>query len=191
MKTLIIDTTKTDMFVGLTIDQKQSVATQIGFGKHNETLLPSIDKLLDENNITLNDLDCDAVNIGAGSFTGIRVGVSTVKAFCIALKNLKCVAFTSLELLAYSSSATGEYEAVISAGANNMYVAKCFGKEVLNQKHNTFEEFKSENHNTIVANIEEKDVLPIKDLTYVETLKYFDLVNQKIENNQFIDANTL
>ena len=191
MKTLIIDTTKSNMFVGLKIDDNEYVAKVSGFGKHNETLLPTIDNLLTENNTTLSQIDVVALNIGAGSFTGIRVGVSTVKAFCVALPNLKCVAFTSFELLAYSSSEQNEYEAVISAGADNMYVAKCNGKNVISQQHNTFAEFNETKHNKIVANIEEENVLPISNLTYIKELKYFNLVAEKISNNEFSNANNL
>ena len=191
MKILIIDTTKTNMFVGLKTDEKECVANVTGLGKHNETLLPSIDNLLTQNNLSLAELDAVALNIGPGSFTGIRVGVSTLKAFSVALPNLKCIAFTSFEVLAYSISETKEYEIVLSAGADNMYVAKINGENILEQQHNTLEEFNKISHNLVFANIEEKDVLPIKNLNYIENLKYFDLAKTKFENDEFCDANTL
>ena len=191
MKTLIIDTTKTNMFIGLNNDGNTSIASVEGLGKHNETLLPTIDKLLNENNLTLSNIDCVAVNIGAGSFTGIRVGISTVKAFCSAIQNLKCVAFTSFELLAYSNSEQGEYDAIISAGADNLYVAHCKDRIVIDQHHNTLQEFNETQHNRIVASLEEKDILPVSNLIYVDELKYFDLVNQKINNNEYSNAGTL
>ncbi len=191
MKVLIIDTTKTNMFVGLLTENAKKIAQVNGLGRHNETLLPCIDKLLEENNLSLNDVNVLAVNVGAGSFTGIRVGVATVKGFACALPQLKCVQFNSLELLAYSNNMEGEYEAVITAGATNMYVAKCCGKVVLNQQHNTLDEFNLNTHNIIVANKEEKHLLPIVANHYVEELKYFDLVQQKINKNEFCCANTL
>lgn len=191
MKVLIIDTTKTNMFVGLMIENNKQIAQVKGLGKHNETLLPCIDNLLTENNLTLNDVDVVAVNVGAGSFTGIRVGVSTVKGFMCALPNLKCVTFNSLELLAYSSNMEGEYKAVISAGATNLYVANCLNRTVLNQFHNTLEEFNENTYKAIVANIEEKEVLPISANNYVDELKYFDLIAEKVEKNEFCDANSL
>lgn len=191
MKTLIIDTTKNKMFVGLMNENNKYIAEVKGIGKHNETLIPTIDRLLSENNLTINQLDCVAVNIGAGSFTGIRVGVSTVKAFAIAIENLKCVSFNTLELLAYSNNVTGDYTAVISAGANNMYVAQCCDRDVISQQHNTFEEFEQTKHNRIVANLEEKDILPINNAEYVSQLKYFELIKQKQQQNMYCDANTL
>ena len=191
MKTLIIDTTKTNMFLGLINENKTQIAQVLGLGKHNETLLPSIDKLLEENNLTLADIEYVAINVGPGSFTGIRVGVSTVKAFCIALEKIKCVAFTSFDVLAYSNSVQGETTLVVSAGANNMYVAKCDGKNITSMQHNTFEEFNQTQHQNIVANIEEKDILPINNINYVKNLKYFELVEDKIAKEDFSQTNTL
>jgi len=44
-----------------------------------ETLLPAIDRLLRENEVTAADIDAFAVSIGPGSFTGLRVGLATLK----------------------------------------------------------------------------------------------------------------
>jgi tRNA threonylcarbamoyladenosine biosynthesis protein TsaB len=48
-------------------------------GNHAEILLPLIDKLLDSTGLRLTDLSALAVAIGPGSFTGLRIGLSTVK----------------------------------------------------------------------------------------------------------------
>ncbi|HEY3305416.1 MAG TPA: tRNA (adenosine(37)-N6)-threonylcarbamoyltransferase complex dimerization subunit type 1 TsaB [Candidatus Binatia bacterium] len=48
-------------------------------GNHAETLLPLIDKLLDTAGLRLTDVSAFAVAIGPGSFTGLRIGLSTVK----------------------------------------------------------------------------------------------------------------
>jgi tRNA threonylcarbamoyladenosine biosynthesis protein TsaB len=45
----------------------------------SESLLPAILAVLDEAGVALADLDAFAVSIGPGSFTGLRVGVATVK----------------------------------------------------------------------------------------------------------------
>ncbi|MEG1009152.1 MAG: tRNA (adenosine(37)-N6)-threonylcarbamoyltransferase complex dimerization subunit type 1 TsaB, partial [Clostridia bacterium] len=66
---------------------------------HSEKLLSLIDKTL--NNINLKDINLLATTIGPGSFTGVRISVSTIKAMAQAL-NLKIVAIPSLELMAYS-----------------------------------------------------------------------------------------
>ncbi len=46
---------------------------------HSENLLPLIDKALEAGGIALPDVDLIAVSAGPGSFTGVRIGVATVK----------------------------------------------------------------------------------------------------------------
>ncbi len=48
-------------------------------GNHAETLLPLIDALLNEAGLPLSEVTAFAVSIGPGSFTGLRIGLSTVK----------------------------------------------------------------------------------------------------------------
>ena len=49
---------------------------------HSRTLLPMAEQLLAETGLTLRDIDAVAVSRGPGSFTGIRIGVSTAKGLC-------------------------------------------------------------------------------------------------------------
>lgn len=68
---------------------------------HSETLIPLIEELLNNANTTLKDIQLIACDIGPGSFTGIRIGISTVKAFAESL-NIPIIPVTSLEALAYN-----------------------------------------------------------------------------------------
>jgi tRNA threonylcarbamoyladenosine biosynthesis protein TsaB len=52
---------------------------------HSEKLLTLIQELCDEQKIKLSQLDGVAVSIGPGSFTGLRIGLSTAKGLCFAL----------------------------------------------------------------------------------------------------------
>ena len=51
---------------------------------HSQTLMPTIDKVLGENSLSIKDIDAYAVDVGPGSFTGIRIGVNTVNALAYA-----------------------------------------------------------------------------------------------------------
>ncbi|RJQ13700.1 MAG: tRNA (adenosine(37)-N6)-threonylcarbamoyltransferase complex dimerization subunit type 1 TsaB [Nitrospiraceae bacterium] len=51
---------------------------------HAERLMPSIEWLLRSSGVSVNDIDAFAVSIGPGSFTGLRIGLSTVKGFSYA-----------------------------------------------------------------------------------------------------------
>jgi tRNA threonylcarbamoyladenosine biosynthesis protein TsaB len=53
---------------------------------HAERLMPSIEWLLKSSNISVKEIDAFAVSIGPGSFTGLRIGLSTVKGFSYATK---------------------------------------------------------------------------------------------------------
>jgi tRNA threonylcarbamoyladenosine biosynthesis protein TsaB len=53
---------------------------------HSEKLLTLIQKLCDEQQMNLSQLDGVAVSIGPGSFTGLRIGLSTAKGLCCALE---------------------------------------------------------------------------------------------------------
>lgn len=66
---------------------------------HSERLLPALSFLLHASEIRMKDIDGYAVAVGPGSFTGIRIGMSTVKAFAFAhdkpvapVSNLKALA---------------------------------------------------------------------------------------------------
>jgi tRNA threonylcarbamoyladenosine biosynthesis protein TsaB len=66
---------------------------------HAEKLHVFIQEILKENSITLNDLSAIAVSKGPGSYTGLRIGVSSVKGLCYAL-NIPMIAIDTLTLLA-------------------------------------------------------------------------------------------
>jgi tRNA threonylcarbamoyladenosine biosynthesis protein TsaB len=53
---------------------------------HSEKLLTLVQELCDEQNMKLSQLDGVAVSIGPGSFTGLRIGLSTAKGLCFALE---------------------------------------------------------------------------------------------------------
>jgi tRNA threonylcarbamoyladenosine biosynthesis protein TsaB len=51
---------------------------------HAERLMPSIEWLLNSSMISAEEISAFAVSIGPGSFTGLRIGLSTVKGFAYA-----------------------------------------------------------------------------------------------------------
>lgn len=66
---------------------------------HSQTLMPMIESLLGVSKRTVDDLDAVAVNVGPGSFTGVRIGVSAVKGIAFT-GNLPCVPVSTLECMA-------------------------------------------------------------------------------------------
>ena len=68
---------------------------------HSQTLMPIVDELLKMTNTKIDDIDLFAVDAGPGSFTGVRIGVSSVKGITLPLSK-PCAAVSTLEAMAYS-----------------------------------------------------------------------------------------
>ena len=68
---------------------------------HSQKIMPILENLLELSDMDLDDVDLLAVSIGPGSFTGIRIALSTVKAISH-VKKLDIVGVNSLESLAYN-----------------------------------------------------------------------------------------
>ena len=68
---------------------------------HSRTILPMADELLKNLNIELKDVDIFAVCIGPGSFTGLRIGMATIKTFAQVLSK-PIIGVSSLDALGYN-----------------------------------------------------------------------------------------
>lgn len=102
MKILGIDTSTPIGSVAL-IDDDNIVAehTLNIVQAHSSRLMPAIDTVLKWGEITPDELDGCAIGIGPGSFTGIRIGVATVKSLCYAVDK-PIVGVSTLEAIAYN-----------------------------------------------------------------------------------------
>lgn len=67
--------------------------------KHSEKLNIFIDNILKKNNFSYNQLSAIAISKGPGSFTGLRIGVSTAKGLSYAL-NIPLISISSIEAMA-------------------------------------------------------------------------------------------
>lgn len=100
MKLLSIDTSSDVCSVAILEDDKLIKELNITDSKtHSENLMPLVDKLFGETGLQLADMQAIACSIGPGSFTGIRIGIATVKAMA-GVFNLPVIGVTSLETLA-------------------------------------------------------------------------------------------
>ena len=129
MKYLAIDTSSKNLTVILNDGINSHVIDEFSGVRHSETLMPSIEKLVDKAGLSIKDLDFIAVVIGAGSFTGIRIAVSTVKAFCFAF-NIPFLSVTSFDIIAYNEE-YGKSLAVLDAGHDGFYVCGYHDKKVV------------------------------------------------------------
>ena len=87
---------------------------------HSVMVMNEVDKALKEAGLSPDECDFFAAVTGPGSFTGIRIGISTVKGFAVATGK-PLVSVTALELLAYNIEDNNFYT-VIDAAHNHFYV---------------------------------------------------------------------
>lgn len=66
---------------------------------HIEKITLLIESLLEESSYAFEDLDAVAVSMGPGSYTGLRIGVSTAKGLCYAL-DIPLIAVNTLPMMA-------------------------------------------------------------------------------------------
>lgn len=100
MKILGVDTSSSVCAVGIFENEKLLRENVLDNGRtHSENLMPLIEKTLNDADLNLDDIDCIAVVVGPGSFTGIRIGVASCKAMA-EFKNIKIIPIISLESLA-------------------------------------------------------------------------------------------
>lgn len=87
---------------------------------HSVSIMTELEALLLKADMKLSEADFFACAVGAGSFTGIRIGVATVKALAFA-NNKPVLKITSFDTLAYNID-SGKVLAVIDAKHNGFYV---------------------------------------------------------------------
>lgn len=124
MKILSLESSAGVASVALCEDEKLLYLSQDLSGHtHSETLLPTVVSALDRHGLTPKDIDLFVCTVGPGSYTGIRIGVATVKGLASG-SGKPCVGVSSLEALAYNCSCfDGLICPVIDARRDQMYSA--------------------------------------------------------------------
>ena len=100
MKVLSVDTSSISLSVALI--EKKSLVTEITLNNgetHSKHLMGIIDKVLTLSGLTISDLDGFAITLGPGSFTGQRIGLSSIKGLALATGK-PIVGVSSLKALA-------------------------------------------------------------------------------------------
>ena len=67
---------------------------------HSEKLLKFISELFSDEKLSLSDLDAIAVSMGPGSYTGLRIGVSTAKGLCYGL-DIPLISISTLKAMSF------------------------------------------------------------------------------------------
>lgn len=143
MISLFIDTCTKYLILALYKDKET-----IGYYKEEAnnnlsiTLLPQIDKLLKNSNISINDIDKIFVVNGPGSFTGIRIGVTTAKTMAWGLKK-DIYAISELEILSSVDTDKKYVVPLIDARRGYVYTGMydLSGSSIIENRYANFNEF--------------------------------------------------
>ena len=186
MKILSISTSSNICAVAVLEDKKllKEYAQNNGL-THSVNLMPMIQKLLSDLQITLNDINLIVCDKGPGSFTGIRIGIATAKAFSDSV-NIPAIGISSLEALAYNVHEPQVICPMIDAKNDNVYVGVC---ENTSQQCILRRDFSIENIHEI---IEELKIVEYP-ITFVGdgAANYKNEILTQLPNSKFIDNNNL
>ncbi len=141
MKILALDTSGQNCSCSI-LDETRVIADfNISTGTtHSETLLPMINEMCHFCGLSINDIDVFACAVGPGSFTGLRIGIATIKGFALSLSK-PVIGVSTLQGLAQNvASFDGLICSVLDAKNNNVYAGiytKNDGKLVLQGDYQT------------------------------------------------------
>lgn len=121
MKVLAIDTST--MIATCAVLDDENILGEYSLNQkmsHSENLVPMIKEVLDSLNLHVSDIDLYGVAVGPGSFTGLRIGIATVKAFAHVF-NKPIIGVSTLEGLAFNLNFSGTIVPMIDARRNRVY----------------------------------------------------------------------
>ncbi len=182
MNILAIDTSTSIATVALKVKDQIYTKDLNDTRTHSQKLLPLIMQILSENNLKISDLDLFICGNGPGSFTGIRIGASTIKALAQVTKK-DIFGVSTLDALAYNVVENSKYIcSLIDARNDNAYY--CIYKA--DSKDNTVEyisKHEAENIDVIVEKL--------TDLKAPVTIvgSGVDAYKEKLEKENFVLAN--
>ncbi|MDM7860285.1 tRNA (adenosine(37)-N6)-threonylcarbamoyltransferase complex dimerization subunit type 1 TsaB [Alteromonas sp. ASW11-36] len=122
---LVLDTATESCSVALWHNQRVYSRFEICPQQHSQRILPMIQSVCDEADITLKDLDVLGFGRGPGSFTGVRIAIATIQGLAFGL-NVPVVGVSTLLALAQEVSANTDKDDIlvaIDARMNEVYFA--------------------------------------------------------------------
>ena len=178
MKILAVSTSGKSASVAIYIDGKISEIIDRSGKTHSETIAVITKEILNNNSLSANDIDAFAVDVGPGSFTGVRIGVAFINALAFATGK-KIYSVSSLEALMMNCKENKSICSLIDARNANGYGAlfEC-GEETIEPTAVVVEKF--------LYKIPENTVL-VGD----GAEKYSDLINNMVKNSTISDDNEL
>ena len=185
MKNLAVDTSSKICAVAILEDNNKIDEISLDNGKtHSENLMPILKEVLERNNLKLSDFNLISVSVGPGSFTGIRIGIASIKPLA-EVYNLPVASVTSLESLARNVENVESDTTIISLidAKNNQVYAGVFDND-----YNLKEEEIAEDIEVVLKKAEK-----FRKIVFVGdgAVLHKDLISERLVNNEikFTDNN--
>lgn len=144
MKILAIDTSS--KICSVAVLENDQLVDEINLDNghtHSENLMPILTEVLDKNALKLDDFELISCCTGPGSFTGIRIGVASVKALA-EVNHLPVANVTSLETLARMDTSDKTKVAMIDARNNQVYCG------IFDENYEKLEEFMADDIGQVI-----------------------------------------
>ena len=180
MKILAVD--KSSAICSVALLDNDSLIDEINLDNgrtHSENLMPLVDEIIRKNNLVVNDIEFIACCVGPGSFTGIRIGVSSIKAIAEVL-NVKLAQVTSLETLAANVENEETIVSLIDARNNQVYCG------IFDKEYNLKEEALADDINEAINHIKQYNGVVITG-NGIEVHK--ELLEKELINVKFAEEN--
>ncbi len=180
MKILAIDTSSPICSVAILENDNLVDEINLDDGRtHSENLMPLIDSVLKRNKLDIKDIEMISCSVGPGSFTGIRIGVSTIKPMAEIL-NIKIASVTSLEVLARNIENAETIVSLIDARNNQVYCG------IFDQKYNKKEEYLADDISNVIEVLKKYENIV---LTGSGTILHKELLIKSLISPKFCSEN--
>lgn len=162
---------------------------------HSENLMPEIDRLLNEQDLLVTDFDTLGVAVGPGSFTGVRIGVSVIKAMSVVNKSAKLVSITSFDVISQNVK-DFNYIVVLDSGNPDRLVAQYEKSKLVkmwSMQDNEINEYALNNQLNIYASKLEQEKLSGLNANFIEISNdSLSMVFQnKCAKKEYVELNSL
>lgn len=177
---------------------------------HAEKITIFIDEVMKEANVSYRDLDAVATSMGPGSYTGLRIGVSTAKGLCYAMEK-PLIAIDTLTAMAHgfiSKQQTANSQGSIFCpmiDARRMEVYSAFYDEKMNKTsetkaiiidENSFMEMKQNHHlylfgdgaDKLASLFENDENITVVEKFHCSASYMAELADKAFKNNDFVDT---
>ena len=182
---------------------------------HAEKITIFIDEVMKEANVSYRDLDAVATSMGPGSYTGLRIGVSTAKGLCYAMEK-PLIAVDTLAAMAYGfkdykTTRLQDYKLESTdilcpmIDARRMEVYSAFFNEQLERisetnaiiiDENSFMEMKQNNHlylfgdgaDKLASLFENDENITVVEKFHCSAAYMAELADKAFKNNDFVDT---